>query len=106
MQPVFKFELDKIELENIKNFCSSVDYCSLEQSVGWTQMLYKTKICYFILTDDNHIKSFCQINEKFKFANIIFGPVCCDKELMITSINEIINYYKKRGFYYLSIQMY
>ena len=106
MEAIFKFELDKIELENIRSFCNSVDYCSIEQSIGWTQMFFKSKICYFYLTDDSVIRSFSQINENFKFAHIVFGPVCCDKELMITSINEIIHYYKKRGFYFLDIQMY
>ena len=106
MQAVFKYELDNTELENIKRFCDSLDYCSIEQAIGWTEMFYKTKICYFYLTDESGIKSFSQINEKFKCAHIIFGPVCCEKELIITSINEIIQYYKKRGFYYLDIQMY
>jgi len=106
MGAVFKFELDNIELDKVNRFCNSVDYCSIEQSVGWTPLLYKSKICYFYLIEDSEIKSFCQIHEKLKFAQIIFGPVCSDKELMITSINEIINYYKKRGFYSLGIQMY
>lgn len=106
MHAVFKFELDNIELENIRSFCNSVDYCSIEQSIGWTQMFFKSKICYFYLIDDSVIKSFCQINEHYKFAHVVFGPVCCDKELMVTSINEIILYYKKRGFYFLDIQMY
>jgi lipid II:glycine glycyltransferase (peptidoglycan interpeptide bridge formation enzyme) len=106
MQALFKSELEDNELEGIKTFCKSVDYCSIEQSIGWNQMLYKTRIRYFYLIDDNVIKSFSQINERFKFAQIIYGPVCCDKDLMIDSINEIINYYKKRGFIYLGIQLY
>ena len=106
MQAVFKYGLDKIELENIEKFCNSVDYCSIEQSVGWSQLFYKSKICYFYLFDESGIKSFSQINEGVKSAQIYFGPVCCEKEVMITSINEIIHYYKKRGFYYLGIQMY
>lgn len=106
MQAVFKTELDSTEIESINKFCNSSDYCSIEQCIGWTQMLHKTKICYFYLTDNDQIKSFSQINENFRFAQIIYGPVCCDKELMIASINEIISHYKKRGFFYLSIQMF
>jgi sugar-specific transcriptional regulator TrmB len=106
MQIVFKSELNNTEVEKINAFCSSVDYCSIEQTVGWMQMFGKSKICYFYLIDGEIIKSFSQINENLKFASIIFGPVCCDKEIMITSINEIINYYKKRKFIYLGIQMY
>lgn len=106
MQAVFKTELDSTELENIRKFCNSVDYCSIEQSMGWSEMCYKTNFCYFYLIDDSEIKSFSQISQNFRFAHIDFGPVCCDKELMVTSINEIINYYKKRGFLSLDIQMY
>jgi hypothetical protein len=106
MQAVFKYELDITELNKIKDFCNSADYFSIEQSIGWTEMFYKTKICYFCLIDESGIKSFSQISENFKFAHVIFGPVCCDKELMITSINEIINYYKRLHFYFLDIQMY
>jgi lipid II:glycine glycyltransferase (peptidoglycan interpeptide bridge formation enzyme) len=106
MQAVFKSELDNTDLENIGKFCNSVDYCSIEQSVGWTEMSYKTRICYFFLIDNTDINSFSLISQNFKFAHIDFGPVCCDKELMITSINEIINYYKKKGFFSLDIQMY
>lgn len=106
MQAVFKYELDNIELENIKRYCNSADYFSLEQSLGFTEILYKTKITYFYLIDDGVVKSFSLINENFKSAHIWYGPVCCDRELIITSINEIINFYKKKGFWYLGIQMY
>lgn len=106
MQAVFKYELDNTEIENIKKYCDSSDYFSLEQSLGFTGILYKTKIRYFYLIDGGIIKSYSQVNENFKFALIWYGPVCCDRELMITSINEIINFYKKNGFWYLSIQMY
>ncbi len=106
MQSVFKFELDKTELERISGFCNSVDYCSIEQSIGWTQMFFKSKICYFYLIEDSDIKSFSQIHESHKIAHVVFGPVCCDKEIMVTSIDEIIHYYKKRGFFFVDIQMY
>jgi lipid II:glycine glycyltransferase (peptidoglycan interpeptide bridge formation enzyme) len=106
MKAMFKSELSDVEIKNIKEFCDSADYFSLEQSLGFPEILYGTKITYFYLTDNDTIKSFCQINENFRVAHIWFGPVCCDKEIMVTSINEIINYYKKRGFWYLGIQMY
>ena len=106
MKAVFKYELNVTEIQDTIKFCESVDYVSLEQSPGFPEILYGTKFTFFYLTDDDIIKSFSQINENFKFAHIWFGPVCCDKGIMIISINEIINYYKKRGFWYLGIQMY
>jgi lipid II:glycine glycyltransferase (peptidoglycan interpeptide bridge formation enzyme) len=78
----------------------------LEQSLGFPGILTTSRINYFYLLENDLIKSFAQINESFRFAHIWFGPVCCDKDLMIVSINEIINHYKQRGFYYLGIQLY
>lgn len=106
MQAVFKYELDNIEIEKIDKYCNSVDYCAAEQFIGWDEMLHKSKICYFYLCDDSEIMSFCQITEKYGAAQISFGPVCCDKEMMVASLNQIILYYKKKYFYYLGIQMY
>lgn len=106
MEAVFKYELDNSEIEKIRKYCNSVDYCSIEQFLGWTELIYDSKSCYFYLIDKDEIKSYGKIGEKFKFAHITFGPVCCDKELMVISINEIINYYKKRSFFFMDIQMY
>jgi lipid II:glycine glycyltransferase (peptidoglycan interpeptide bridge formation enzyme) len=106
MQAVFKFELDNIELDKIRKFCNSVDYCSIEQSIGWPEICSKSKFCYFYIVDGAEIKSFSMISERLRIAHIEFGPVCCDKEVMIISINEIINHYKKHGFIHLDIQMY
>jgi hypothetical protein len=106
MKAVFKYQLEQSEIENIRNFFDTVDYCSVEQSIGWTQIFYQSKICYFYLYDESGIRSFCQITERLRSAQICYGPVCCEKQTMIDSINEIINYYKKLGYYYLGIQMY
>jgi len=106
MEAVFKYELDKSEIEKIEKYCNSVEYCAAEQFIGWNDLLYKSKIRYFYLIDDSGIKSFSQITEKFGSAQISFGPVCCDKEMMVVSLNEIIQHYKKEHYYYLGIQMY
>ena len=107
MRAVFKYELDTSEIENIQKFCNSVDMCSAEQWIGWPEYFHnKSKICYFYLSDEIGIKSFCQINESFGSAHIFNGPVCSEPDKIIDSINEIICYYKKKYFYYLAIQMY
>lgn len=106
MKNEFKYKLNATETEEIKKFCNSVDYCSAEQLIGWTPMFFKSRICFFYLYDESGIKSFCKINERLGSANIILGPVCCEREIMVLSLNEIINYYKKKRYYYLGIQMY
>jgi hypothetical protein len=106
MQAVFKYELEQIELENIKKYCDSVEYCSIDQYPGWSQLLYKSRICYFYLYDETGIKSYSLIGESRRSAYIDFGPVCCDKDIMITSLNEIIRYYREKRYFYLGVQMY
>ena len=106
MQVVFKSKLEDSDISKIKVFCDSVDYFAIEQAIGFTELLYNARITYFYLIEQDVIKSFCKINENFRFAHIWFGPVCDDRELMIKSINEIIKFYKKRCFWYLGIQMY
>jgi hypothetical protein len=106
MQAVFKYKLDQNEQEKVKIFCNSVDYCSIDQYFGFSKFLPNTKICYFLLIEESQILSFCQISESFRSAHINFGPVCCNEEIMVVSIKEIINYYEKRNFYYMGIQMY
>lgn len=106
MEGYFKYELTEFEIEEVNTFCNSVDYCAIEQLLGWSQLFYKNRICYFYLTENNKIISFCQINEKFRSAQITFGPVCQEKETMIVSINEIIKYYKNKKYFYLEVQLY
>ncbi|MDZ7634097.1 MAG: hypothetical protein U5L72_06515 [Bacteroidales bacterium] len=106
MQIVFKTELTGQEIKAIREFCYGADYFALEQSIGFSAILYNTKITYFWLQDGAQIKSFCQINENLRFAHIWFGPVCNDPELIVLSINEIVKHYKKRSFWYLGVQLY
>lgn len=106
MQAEFKYVLDKTDTEKITTFCKNADYCSVEQLIGWPDMFFRSRICYFYLSDDSGIKSFCQIHEGLRFAQIAFGPVCGDKEIMVYSLDEIIQYYKNKRYLYLGIQMY
>lgn len=106
MKGYFKYELTNHEIDDVNAFCNTVDYCAIEQLLGWSELFYKNRICYFYLTENNKIISFCQINEKFRSAQITFGPVCQEKETMISSINEIIKYYKKKRYFFLGIQLY
>ncbi len=102
----FKYDLDENETAEVKKFCDSVDYCAVEQLIGWSRLFYKTRIRYFYMKDESGIKSFCQINESFRTASIHFGPVCSDRDTMIESVESIIKFYKKQGYFYLAIQMY
>jgi len=106
MKAVFKARLSEQENRQIKSFCKSVRYCAIEQSIGFPALLNKQKLTYFYLEQESSIKSFCQISEKFRFAVIWFGPVCDDRDLMLRSLCEIIDHYKKRRFWYLGIQLY
>jgi len=106
MEAIFKAELNNDEKRKITAFCGSVEYFAIEQALGFTEILYKARTRYFYLKENDEIKSFCQVNENFKFAHIWYGPVCSDKEILIKSLREIISFYKSQGFWYLGVQMY
>lgn len=106
MKAVFKPRLSEQENNQITAFCRSARYCAIEQSIGFPALLNKQKITYFYLEHEGSIKSFCQISEKLRFAAIWFGPVCDDRDVMLRSLSEIIDHYKRRRFWYLSIQLY
>lgn len=105
-QAFFKYTLDDDEVNNIKKFCDSAPYCSIEQYLGWPQVFTNTKFCYFYLVDETGIRCYCQIIERYRFAQINFGPVCSDKVIMVDAIKDIISYYKKKYFIFLGIQLY
>lgn len=106
MKAVFKARLSEQENSLITGFCRSVRYCAIEQSIGFPALLNEQKITYFYLEHEGSIKSFCQISEKLRFASVWFGPVCDDRDVMLKSLCEIIDHYKKRRFWYLGIQLY
>ena len=107
MRATFKYYLDDQEAELIAQFCKTSEYCAIEQQLGFPEILYNTRINYFYLIDDlGVIRSFCQVNENFRFAHVWYGPVCEDRDLMIESVKNIAEYYKRRKFWYLGIQPY
>jgi hypothetical protein len=106
MKANFRHELTAGEVSDIRNFCSSCDYYAIEQSPGFSDILYNVRVTYFYLLDEGSIKSFCQINENMRFAHIWFGPVSNDRELFILSLKEIADFYRKQGYVYLGVQMY
>ena len=107
MKTVFTYKLDNLESEKIVEFCNTADFCAIEQRLGFPEILYNTKINYFFLMDETGaIRSFSQINEKFRFAHVWFGPVCDDVDLTIESVKIMADYYRRRGFWYIGIQPY
>ncbi len=106
MQAVFTYKLDDDEIRNIHKFCESAESCSIEQCPDWKKLFPETKFCYFYLYDESGIKSYSQIIESHRLAQINYGPVCPDKDDMVDSISEIIEYYRKKHFLFLSIQLY
>ena len=107
MKAFFKYELDNSDKLAVTTFAGSVDYCAIEQQIGFPELLYSSRINYFLLQDDDDsLKSYCQINENFKSAHIWFGPVCDDADIMIESVIRIVEHYKNRHFWYIGIQPY
>jgi len=107
MKAVFKSVLDNTDRLAVEKFAGEVDYCAIEQQIGFPELLYSSRITYFLLRDDaDCLKSYCQINENFKSAHIWFGPVCDDPDLTIESVRRIVEYYKNKHYWYIGIQPY
>jgi hypothetical protein len=106
MNASFRMELDDSEAKAIRDFCAAADYFAIEQAIGFPEILYKTRITYFWLSDDRGIMSFAQINETTGCAHIWFGPVCDDPMVMIESVRRIADFYRRKGYWYLGIQPY
>jgi len=106
MNASFRRELDDSEAKAIRDFCAAADYFAIEQALGFPEILYRTRITYFWLSDDRGIRSFAQINETTACAHIWFGPVCDDPVMMIESVRRIADFYRRKGYWYLGIQPY
>jgi hypothetical protein len=108
----FKQELTNTELERIIRFYNSLSNVTLEQHPLWNSTIKGfSQVNFFWSEENGKINTFCVIEEKkfffIKGAYIHFGPLFrhTEPDLLIDSILEIREYYKKRGFSHLYIQL-
>jgi hypothetical protein len=110
MEFVFKKELSLEEKEGIQKFYSGLDYVTIEQHPFWDTV--DTKLNdgqFFFSRHQAQIHSFARIVERkylfLKFAWISFGPLFKKTDDLRAAVEQIADHYKKRGFFYLFIQL-
>ncbi|OFX17429.1 MAG: hypothetical protein A2033_07835 [Bacteroidetes bacterium GWA2_31_9] len=79
---------------------------SILQNPEWLSIIYpKRNICLFYLIEDSNIISSATVIENHRFAKIQFGPLSKDLNSSIDLIISIKNYYIKKHFIYLDVQL-
>lgn len=91
-------------------FYRSVDHVTIEQHASWVETTDpEKKYCKFIATEKEKTVCTAIIEESKQFiiktANIQFGPLFLDNDVLIICIQKISEFYKKKGFSVLSIQL-
>lgn len=91
-------------------FYRACRYNAIEQHPCWLPVVDPERsACYFSLKRDGRLTCTAVAEENNKFgirsANISFGPLFQDRNALVESIDHICNYYKKRRYTFLTVQL-
>jgi len=94
------------EVNEILLLYKNYAYPYIYQYPGWIQIVSaEKKHCHFFGRENQELKIYAVVNEKFGIALLPFGPITNDIYLIPEFIAEIQKYYKRRHFGKLSIQL-
>ena len=109
MDIVFKYDLTNDERKSISDFYNSLPFVTMEQNLLWVELSDKGKHCFFWAIENREIVCAAIIKESkkaiFNYAEIEFGPLFKDSDMLIESVKAIHDYYKKKSFTFLSAQL-
>ena len=106
MDSTFKYSLSSEEESEIIEFLESQNYYSVLQNPGWEKAINGHKgRCYYISRTERGIVAFALITERIMVATLMFGPVGADAVPISESIIKIGDYYAKKGFARLEVQL-
>jgi hypothetical protein len=110
MQFDFSYDLDSSKKTGWKTLMDGSSLCPIEQDPEWPGIeSAPVKYCYFTASDANQVVCTAVITESqkafFKSADIRFGPIFTDSELLIASILAIHSHYKSRGYMSCTVQL-
>ena len=89
----------------IESFISAVGDVSIWQTPIWTETVLKgQRNRWFVLRECDKIVATCVVIERMLFARIQFGPIYNDLKYGNFIVEQIIGYYKKKGFGFIQIQ--
>lgn len=110
MQFRFTYAIDEAELSQHIAFFKNAPFNTLEQHPLWWRKTQPEKtVCYFSALENSAIVCSGIVEENGRLgvssANIQFGPIAYDPEILIQSISSIANYYRKKKFTQFSVQL-
>lgn len=110
MQFDFSYNLDTGKRSGWKILMGGLPLQPIEQDCEWPRIeSAPVNYCYFTASVENQIVCAAIVIENrkgiFKSADIRFGPVFTDPELLIASIQAIHDYYRSGGFMSCAIQL-
>ena len=109
MNFIYKSKLSSSDIEKIEAFYNTLDVAPIEQHPLWHMDVEPKAVNHFIAYEDEKIVCYSVLFEKIagplRFANIRFGPLSNDPEILISCLIELKQHYKKQSFLYISIQL-
>lgn len=110
MEFYFKYSLTESDRDEIIKYIFSLNFFVFEQHPDWPGIVGdESNYCFFVAKENNNVKCFAQISEVInplvKIANLHFGPICDDTQIMIESIQKIYDYYRIKHFSQLMVQL-
>ncbi len=110
MDITFKYELTDIEKKSLFDFYNSLPFVTMEQNPLWVELLMdKGKYCFFWASENGEIVCSAIIKESkkavFNYAEIEFGPLYKDPDVLVASLQSISDHYRKKSFVFLTSQL-
>ena len=104
---VFKNNLTQEEKDRCNELFGAQDAVSVQQNLEWDSITErKRKPSYFLMSQNKQLLAYSIIHfPEGKVAHIPFGPICTSREAAVESVRIIIEYFRKAGFFYMTIQL-
>lgn len=102
----FQDELDSNLKEKVLFLLQETRSASIEQNPDWLRLNNPSKkIIHFYALKGEELVSYSNIVENKLVAQIHLGPICSEKEILISSLKSIRDFYLKKGFAQLEVQL-
>ncbi len=102
----FEEVLDSGNKDRIIAFLQQNQSASIEQDPDWYRINNPSKkVTHFYALQNEQVVCYCSITENKIIAQIHLGPVFSDPETLVSSIRAIRNYYLKKRFAQLEVQL-
>lgn len=107
MNDIFTKDLPEDVLVKIAQLYQSQELVAMEQYPGWLALSEPgSSITHFFLSNGDTLQAYAQILERFGLiAQIEFGPIAINNEMIVAAIKKIVAYYQETKFISVTIQL-